>query len=77
LCDVNVALGDLETEYDAPDEPSVKLMDHRSAPAADDCVDDRAIILVDSDEPPHPSATPEGFVHRVEYQTLFAQLRHG
>ncbi|MEO8493594.1 MAG: AAA family ATPase [Planctomycetota bacterium] len=82
LCDVNVAIGDLDCEYDAPDQPTVKLRDHRNEVAADEELDaplndDRAIILVDSDEPTHPLATPEGSAHRVEYQTLFAQLRHG
>ncbi len=77
LCDVNVALGDLEGEYDAPDEPSIKLPDHPADAEADENTDDRAIIVVETDEPTDPSAAPEGAVHRVEYQTLFAQLRNG
>jgi len=87
LCDVNIALADLESEYDAPDQPTVKLTDHRAAAAADESVDDaatddpvnddRAIILVENDEPTHSSSTPEGSVHRIEYQALFAQLRQG
>lgn len=77
LCDVNVALGDLEGEYETPDEPTVKLMDHTSDAATDEDADDRAIIVVDTDEPAHPVPSQQGAVHRVEYQTLFAQLRHG
>jgi hypothetical protein len=85
LCDVNVALGDLEGEYDAPEEPTVKLSDHcaetphreetHREPVSSENEDDRAIILVESDTPPLLVPTPEGSVHRVEYQTLFAQLR--
>jgi type II secretory pathway predicted ATPase ExeA len=77
LCDVNVALVDLEGEFDAPEEPTVKLMDHRSAEVTNDNDDDRSIILVENDTPSFPTSTPEGSVHRVEYQTLFSQLRHG
>jgi len=76
LCDVNIALGDLEGEFDAPEEPTVKLMEHLSG-SSDEEEDDRDIILVENDTPTHPSSTPEGSVHRVEYQTLFSQLRHG
>jgi hypothetical protein len=76
LCDVNIALGDLESDFDAPEEPTVKLMDHLSG-SSDEEEDDRDIILVENDAPTHPSSTPEGSVHRVEYQTLFSQLRHG
>ena len=92
LCDVNLALGDLEDEYDAPERPTVKLRDHCETESNDDNADgfvgdipandaaihdDRAIIVVESDESTNPPAAPEGSVHRVEYQTLFAQLRHG
>jgi type II secretory pathway predicted ATPase ExeA len=77
LCDVNVALVDLEGEFDAPEEPTVKLMDHCSAEVTNDNDDDRSIIFVENDTPSFPTSTPEGAVHRVEYQTLFSQLRHG
>ncbi len=77
LCDVNIALVDLDREFDASEEPTVKLMDHRAVEVTDDNDDDRSIIVVENDEPTSPAPTPEGFVHRVEYQTLFSQLRHG
>lgn len=73
LCDVNIALGDLESEFETSVEPTVKLMDHLSGTSEDD----RSIIVVENDEPTPVSSTPEGSVHRVEYQTLFSQLRHG
>lgn len=76
LCDVNIALGDLENEYEAPEEPTVKLMDHL-VDSNDEVEDDRSIILIENDESTHPLPTPEGSVHRVEYQTLFSQLRQG
>jgi type II secretory pathway predicted ATPase ExeA len=80
LCDVNIALGDLD--YEAPEEPTVKMVDHPSVGEADGSGDvpvndDRAIIMVENDEPNIPPTTPEGSVHRVEYQALFSQLRHG
>ncbi|HUG68838.1 MAG TPA: AAA family ATPase [Pirellulaceae bacterium] len=77
LCDVNIALGDLESEFDTPEQPTFQLADHFAVESADDNDDDRAIIVVQNDEPTPSSPTPEGSVHRVEYQTLFSQLRHG
>ncbi len=87
LCDVNVALSDLESEYDAPEQPTVKMLDHSDAEVPDgnfvagepdaQANDDREIIVVENDAMTAPSTAPEGSVHRVEYQTLFSQLRHG
>lgn len=77
LCDVNVALGELEGEYESPDEPIIKLVDAEVPATIDEQVDDRAIIVVESDEQPNPAAIPEATVQRVEYQTLFTQLRQG
>ena len=78
LCDINIALGELESDFDTPEEPTFQLADHFAVePADDNDEDDRAIILVQNDEPTLSSPAPEGSVHRVEYQTLFSQLRNG
>lgn len=99
LCDVNIALGDLQADSQPRPDPSierptVKLMEHlataqpeksaeprlaqsHSGDSDDDVQDDRSIILVENDAAPNPTGHPEGAVHRVEYQTLFAQLRQG
>ncbi|HUG70002.1 MAG TPA: hypothetical protein VMM76_19785, partial [Pirellulaceae bacterium] len=78
LCDVNIALGDLESEFETTEEPTFRLADHFAVESADDNDDDdRAIIVVQNDEPTPSSPAPEGSVHRVEYQTLFSQLRRG
>ena len=67
--------------------PIVKLMEHLPVSVDDpqdesngtgspgESQDDRSIIVVENDAAPTPTGEPEGSVHRVEYQTLFAQLR--
>ncbi len=75
------------------DEPGVTLLEHPAVSiadlsddsavndshdvATDDSHDDRSIIVVENDVQTNSTGKPEGSVHRVEYQTLFAQLRHG
>lgn len=103
LCDVNVAIEDLQAELRAasrptPEQPAIEelgimLLEHPAVSVADlageaavsgadqvvtdDSHDDRSIIVVENDVQTNTPGTAEGSVHRVEYQTLFAQLRQG
>lgn len=74
LCEVNIAIGDLEPEEDSGvDTPTLNLADHRTP-----ILDDSEIIEVENDTTPDPSiVTTDASPHQVEYQQLFAQLRHG
>ncbi len=77
LCDVNMALGDLYEGHDNSNsnDPIVKLMDHRRAE-----VDDRDMIVIEAEselESPGLGLPVEAAARRVDYQDLFAQLRHG
>jgi hypothetical protein len=76
LCEVNIAMGELDERAETePEAPTVKLVEHRPTRQ-----DDRSIIIVDADADKPAggsSAAGSGSPHRVEYQELFAQLRHG
>lgn len=80
LCDVNIAMGDLEPEQEEPEQESLTV---RLADDNDPLVDDSSIIVVEADESQRspqretPPVAPRPSEHQVGYQDLFAQLRHG
>jgi type II secretory pathway predicted ATPase ExeA len=77
LCDVNVVLDELETELQLQEEATVKLPEESTSIEHESDPDDREIIIVEGEDIAIASNEPEGSVVRVEYQTLFSQLRHG